>query len=160
MAKALHLIHGAAFSRPARLELLISSRHEDDHMLDELETEIDNESRPDAQFQERETVQADTLDSMIQKRGLPWPDVIVVTVNGAEMEVLKGSRRILRNMSRGARLLVKAHARKADGEPIFEDVKSLLLQEGFRVSRTRRSPSVSQDHSWKIREGDVFARKA
>ena len=82
------------------------------------------------------------------------PDIVIITVNGAELDVLSGMPASLRAVRR---LYVKAHARHKDtGEPLNKEVAALLEAAGFETHVTLPSRSVAQE-VWGQREGDVYA---
>lgn len=157
--KSLVLVNKAAFSRKASLEIALSSRYDGDHMIAGLDTVMDNLDRADADFRKTETVEADTLDNILGDLGTAAPGLLIVTVNGAEHEVLRGAQGTLACMPTASRVFAKAHARRSDGGTLVEEVATLLDDSGFQSMRTRRSRSVSEDPGWRYREGDVFAFK-
>jgi len=102
----------------------------------------------------KEAIDVDTIDNIAKELGVNSIDYISITVNGAELNVLKGMEKILDNTQR---LFVKAHARNQENnKPINQEVASFLEQRGFKTMLTRTSPSVVP-HQWGRREGDVFA---
>ncbi len=157
--QALLVVNKAAFSRPGKVEIALSSVYDGDHMITGLDTVMDNLDRVGASFSRIETVQADTLDNILLELDRPDPDLIIVTVNGAEHEVLRGAKNTLARMRGGARVFAKAHARRGAGTTLAGEITALLGQAGFHTVRTRRTRSVSQDPEWPFREGDVFAYK-
>jgi len=151
------LINKAANSSTGAVTMQLSSTHPGDSVIAELETRMDNSDRVGADFSASQVVPGDTLDNILASVGVGSPDVILITVNGAEYRVLQGATRVLGTMGMDARIFAKAHARTPDGGTIRTDIVRLLDAQGFETSPTRRSRSVSTDPNWRFREGDVFA---
>jgi hypothetical protein len=127
------------------------------HKLSGLDAVVD--VPPGTEFGRTEVVQADRLDALLGERGIGQVNLLIVTVNGAEYEVLKGAQETLAAMPRHGRVFVKTHARTWSGSTIFDDVAPFLAGCGFRVQRTRRSHS--NDPRWgAFRDGDAFAHKS
>ncbi len=125
----------------------LDNRIADDNILH------DNDLVPGG-YIDNEEIDVDSIDSIAKELGVNSIDYVSITVNGAELQVLKGMEKILDHTQR---LFVKAHARNKDtNKPINQEVASFLEQRGFRTVITRTSPSVVPD-KWGRREGDVFA---
>jgi FkbM family methyltransferase len=155
-AASLVLIHGAAFNERRLIQMRLTDENDARHKLEGLEAEVD--VPPGTEFERTETVEADTLDAMLAEHGIERANLMIVTVNGAEREVLQGAERALARMPRHSRIFVKTHARTSTDGTIFDDVAAFLAERGFRVVRTRRS--TSRDLRWAFRAGDAFAHKA
>ena len=77
-------------------------------------------------------VQADTLDNIVSELGVDKVDFIKIDVEGAELEVLEGAERVLKNAKRVA--VAAYHAR---GEKqTWPEVKRVLEQKGFKTEIT------------------------
>jgi FkbM family methyltransferase len=155
-ADSLVLIHRAAYSERCQLEMRLTDGKAG-HKLSGLDAVVD--VPPGTEFDRTEVVQADRLDAALGERGIEHVNLLIVTVNGAEYEVLKGAQGTLASMPRHGRVFVKTHAQTGSGATIFDDVAPFLASRGFRVQRTRRSHS--NDPRWgAFREGDAFAHKS
>lgn len=105
-------------------------------------------------------VEAERLDTIVDSYGYA-PDYLEVMVNGAELEVLRGSWTILE--SARPRVLAKGHARdKESGEPLNEELASFLRSFGYHITISKGGrKTMFKDHpkdtDWIRREGDVFA---
>jgi FkbM family methyltransferase len=150
------IVAKGAWSAKGRLPLLLSP-HSGDHKFAVPGISHDNDYRPENTYERSIDVQVDTLDSIVRAEGLARVDFVSITVNGAEMEVLKGADEVLAR--RGLRLWVKGHPRQADGRPINEAIIALLSARGFTAHRTAGEPAVGAHPRWRVREGDVYAFK-
>lgn len=105
-------------------------------------------------------VEAERLDAIVDSFGYA-PDYLEVMVNGAELEVLRGSSAILE--SARPRVLAKGHARdRESGEPLNEELASFLRSFGYNITLSKGGrKTMFKDHptdtDWIRREGDVFA---
>jgi hypothetical protein len=93
---------------------------------------------------------------MLAERGAGHVDVLIVTVNAAEYEVLKGAEETLGRMSRHGRVFAKTDARTPAGGTILDDVTPFHFGRAFRVLRTRCSRAKADG----FHEGDAFAHKS
>ena len=155
----LDLVNKAVFSTAGSMPLMLSASHPGDHVLAGLDAEVDNFERQDAQYGETEQVECDTLDHLLSDLNVSSPDVLIVTVNGAELDVLMGSSSVLSAMPSGSRVFVKGFARKAGGETIRDDLATCIRDHGFTTTATHPSKTVSARAEWSQRDGDVFAFK-
>ena len=80
-------------------------------------------------------VQSDTLDNIISGLGIDKVDFIKIDVEGAELEVLEGAERVLKNAKKVA--AAAYHVRK--GKQTWPEVRRILEQKGFK----ERIPPVS-----------------
>ena len=83
---------GAASDRNAKAKLSLSSASE----LNELISEEDGKTRDASSFEE---VECFTLDSLIEKYGVSRVDFLKIDAEGHELQVLKGSDRLLREFA-------------------------------------------------------------
>lgn len=149
------LVDKAVGSRPGTGKFLIA-RLEDDHKLAIDGIECDNDFRSDDPYIESYDVAVDTIDNIAAGAGLERIDYLEVSVNGAELEVLKGATQTL---PRVRRLLSKAFSRYAGSERTLQDeIAELCRAAGFNVAIGRETRSVARNRSdWSVRAGDVYA---
>ena len=86
-----------------------------------------NPVEPDA----NRTVPVVRLDDLVAERGLLGPYLVKVDVQGAELQVLGGARRILENAE--VVVLETALFRFKDGAPDFADVFDFMRERGFAL---------------------------
>jgi FkbM family methyltransferase len=79
-----------------------------------------------------ERVSCRTVDSIIDARELPTPDVIKADVEGAEMLLLSGGRRFLNGQ--GARLLIETHGVDESGMEVIRSSLRFLFDAGYAVA--------------------------
>jgi FkbM family methyltransferase len=70
-----------------------------------------------------------TLDSMVSQRGFPSPDLIKITVQGAELDVLHGATKILKSVNHVIMKLQVVEYNK--GAPLRDQVILYMHQQGF-----------------------------
>jgi hypothetical protein len=75
-----------------------------------------------------------TLDTIIEHNGWELPDLIKIDVQGAEIDVLKGAKKSLKNCN--DIILEAQHTNYNDGAPKFEEVKDYLEDIGFALVST------------------------
>ena len=149
--KNVTLIPKGAWSRKGKLRFLLSP-HALDHRIEMPEVLHDNDLRP-GNYQGFTEIEVDTIDNVLRDLGIDKVDYVKITVNGAELEVLKGMEETLKQ---DLRLWVKGHAIK-DGHPINSDIVSLLENKGFiaQIIGGGIAP-ISKDF---VRAGDVYAER-
>lgn len=150
-----HLINAAAFSQSGTGEIACSP-YAGDHKIAIPDIRIDNDYRPgnDAAA----TVQVDfvRLDEALPARGVERVDYLSVTVNGAELEVLRGATGLFAG-SPAIRVYAKGHALAADGQPLNVHIIDFLRRQGFRTKLTRGELTPVPDRWTPYRAGDVYA---
>lgn len=151
------IVHRGAWSEKGTLRLVLSP-YKGDHKFPVSGIVHDNDYRPENTYDESVEVDVDTVDNIARAHGLERVDFVSITVNGAEIEVLKGCDEILGR--RPMRIYVKAHARHATGSPINETIMAMLRARGFTVMRTAGERAVGTNPEWTVREGDVYGYKA
>ena len=104
-------------------------------------------------------VQFVRLDDALGELGIDQVDYLSVTVNGAEVEVLKGASDTLRRSRPLSRVYAKGHARDEQGRPVHVAGARLVEALGFRTIITRGEPSSTEDADWRRRSGDLYAWK-
>jgi hypothetical protein len=134
--------------------MLSRSPHPEDHKIAAEGIIHDNDFRPENTYEDQVAIPVDTIDNIMAEAGLDHVDYLDVKVNGAELEVLKGSERALRSPS--IRVFAKAHARYEDGTPINRDILAFLADHGLEAIVTRGEPAVGTNPNWTVRDGDVF----
>ena len=150
------VVHRGAWSEKGTLRLVLSP-YKGDHKFPVAGIVHDNDYRPENTYEESVEVDVDTIDNIVHAHGLERVDFVSITVNGAEIEVLKGCEEILGR--RPMRIYVKAHARHATGAPISESIMAMLRARGFTVIRTVGERAVGTHPEWTVREGDVYGYK-
>jgi hypothetical protein len=100
-------------------------------------------------------VNAEPLDCLLAD--VERVDFLFVTVNGAELEVLRGAEEVIQRFR--PRMWVKAHALTEEGEPLSREVVQFLQKRGYRtlVTLPSKSPAQDLDPAWRERQGDVYA---
>ncbi|RLI88764.1 MAG: hypothetical protein DRO62_03065 [Candidatus Altiarchaeales archaeon] len=133
-------------------QILKVSPHPEDHKIEIEGIEHDNDLRPE-NYQSIQEIYVDTLDNILRELGVDKVDFIKITVNGAEIEVLKGMGETLDRVSR---LWIKGHA-KLRGQPINRIIVSMLRDKGFNAKIIGEGDApISKDF---VRTGDVYAYK-
>ena len=150
------IVNTAIFSSKGRMRLVLSP-FKGDHKIAVDGILHDNDYRPENTYEQSVEVETDTLDGIVDSLGLRRVDFVSITINGAEIEALKGAERLLER--RPLRIYVKAHARHADGTPINETIMAMLRARGFTVCRTRGEPAAGTNPQWTMRDGDVYGFK-
>jgi FkbM family methyltransferase len=154
----IQIISKAAWSSPGTLRFLLARRDED-HRIADTGNVIDNDLREEREsggYRDSITVEAATIDSMMHEADVDRIDYIEITVNGAELEVIKGMQNMLPHT---AVIFAKGHVRDQDtGEPINKKISEFLSERGFFTAITRPSHSVVKE--WGLRQGDVYAWKS
>lgn len=89
------LVPQAAWNEKTTLRLLASRRHPASNVVEDVR-EISKNVRHRRQYCEAE-VEADTLDSLIESAGGDTPRLVSVTTNGAELQIIEGMEKILRD---------------------------------------------------------------
>lgn len=156
--KNVTLIKKGAWSSPGVQVFCKSDEHAGDHKIKVDNVVMDNDFRND--YSEIR-IEVDTLDNMLEKLNLRTFDFISVTVNGAELEVLKGARNLILN-SKACRIYAKGHARYGDGktgDPINKSIREYLESLGCNALISGHEDSISGISEWRRREGDVYAWK-
>src|SRR5215213_3173760 len=86
-------------------------------------------------------VDANTLDNLLQQNGISAEDVnwVKIDVEGAELEVLKGSTNVL-SKSKDISLLIEVH-NIADGTNHYRPIRDLLGHHNFKIEFEKTYPS-------------------
>lgn len=140
-------LHAAAWHCNATLELQLAT-DASGHQVKGVEAEI-----PHAKTGESLPVQGVRLDDVAAEHGLGTVDYLEVTVNGAELNVLRGAESML---PRVTRVLAAGMMRDPDsGEPVNRVVSAYLRSQGFRTVVSRQGRSINE--AWGRIDGHVFA---
>lgn len=128
-----------------------------DHKIPLTEVTMDNDRRPENAAMAKIPVRFLRLDDELHRYGISQIDYLCVTVNGAELEVLKGAEKLLRNGPRHARIYAKGHALDSNGKPVHLQSQKFLMSLGYHTKITKGEPSSILERDWLWRAGDVFA---
>lgn len=126
-----------------------------DHKIPVENIEHDNDYRGE-NYTDSIEIQVEQLDRILSDHNI-HPNYIEIMVNGAELEVLKGASKILRDSH--PRLLVKGHARETNtGTPINRQIVELLTEYDYKTAIGAVSDeTVGNTDDWDRRAGDVYA---
>lgn len=91
------------------------------------------------------------IDDLASEHGLLNPDYVELTVNGAEMDVLRGMPKLLSGTNR---ILVAGMMRDSTGAPAHLLVDPYLQEAGFQTQVSRSGRAVNQE--WGKVDGHVF----
>lgn len=118
LSNNVEIIAKAAGSRRTKAQLYLSSISAGHHSIMELSnTSIE--------------VDMDSLDNIASELGLSHVDFIKIDAEGAELEILKGTERLLGLPN--IKLAIAAYHPLPDGSPEFPQVMSFLTAKGFKV---------------------------
>lgn len=148
-----------AWSKPGKMTLQKSDDFKGDHKLQVDDIYVDNDYR--TEFGTSVEIDVDTVDNILREHDCESFDYLSITVNGAELEVLKGAQLTLEN-SPSCRIFSKGHARVGDvkdGKPLNQLIKHFFETLGIECMVSRGEAGHSGLDHWKMREGDVFAWK-
>lgn len=151
------LIAGAAWSEPGQGKLSLSP-YSGDHKINLDDVRIDNDLRAGNQNMQVIDCTFYSIDQVMLDLKLDTLNYLSVTVNGAELEVLRGAEKTLRN-SPAARVYAKGHALTEGGQPLNQPIRQWLTSLGFSTVKTKGEPSSTIDNSWRWRAGDAYAWK-
>ena len=153
------VIHAAVCNSNGTGELSLSASHDGDHKIDLSDISMDNDLRIGNEEMEKVTVPFVRIDDALRQLDIMVFDYLSVTVNGAEIEVIKGAAETLDRTGVGARVYAKGHALNASGKAINTELAFRLQSLGFVTAITKGENSSSDDGKWLKRAGDVFAWK-
>jgi len=139
-----------AWSEPGRQTLRVHPNWSASNIILESGASHDRAMEP-GRYAGSVEIEVDRLDDILGAIGVEDCDFIKITVMGAELHVLRGMKRLLRN---GATLWVKAHS-TVDGRPANAAIVEMLEDHGFRavIVRGNRGPDGTR------RPGDVYAMR-
>lgn len=153
------IINKGGWSVSGVMMLAKSDHYDGDHKICTQGVEIDNDFR--TTYSNHVEIAVDTIDNMLDSIGVESVNYMAITVNGAELEVLKGCENLI---SKSDNLVVyaKGHARKGSaltGEPLNGDIKKYLDKQGMSSVVTYGESVSAEIEGWDRREGDVVAWK-
>jgi FkbM family methyltransferase len=125
----------AVFSKETKIKLYIANEKLDPTIYN---TILSNRAPDKEKFVE---VDANTLDNLLQQNGINAEDVnwVKIDVEGAELEVLKGSTSVL-SKSKDISLLIEVH-NIADGTNQYSPIMDLLDHHNFKIEFEKTYPS-------------------
>lgn len=87
----------------------------------------------EANIKVESVVEMDTtdFDSFAHEHGIEWVDFMKIDVEGAELDVLQGSKDYLSNGVLGVKVEVRFH--ESSHQPVFNEVDAYMRQLGFRL---------------------------
>jgi FkbM family methyltransferase len=118
-------VHAAIWNREETLKLRREAR--------QANSLVDGVVRPQSMV----SVRAISVDALLDRINTAKPDLVSVTVNGAEVEVIEGMEHTLRN-SEHLRLSVAGWYRRQDRARVCDLAAPLLQKAGYRVVLGRR----------------------
>mgnify|MGYP002632888772 CR=1 FL=1 len=146
------LVNKAASNKREALTFLVS-KILSDHRLEDDNILHDNDLR-DGGYERTEVVQADTVDNILDELDINSIDYIEITVNGAELKVLEGMKKTMKNTKR---IYTKSFAiDQLKQKVIANDILEILKTNGFIFFIGKPSKSVLNE-SWGERSGDIYA---
>lgn len=86
------VVNNAVWSEPGEVELFVDDSHPATNFSDKTGVEYDDERLSEYR---KVTVPSKTLDSIVEDAGFPQPDLVSITTNWAEQEILKGMTKML-----------------------------------------------------------------
>lgn len=111
--------------------------------------ENENESPPGCEFNESyaKIKKARTLDSIVEERGWPYPDLIKIDVQGAERDVLEGAKRCLSNCKN---LIIELQHKEYNKEaPLQQEMFDYLDSIGFELVTNIHKKECDGDYHFK-----------
>jgi FkbM family methyltransferase len=125
----------AVFSKETKIKLYVANEKLDPTIYN---TILSNRAPDKEKFVE---VDANTLDNLLQQNGINAEDVnwVKIDVEGAELEVLKGSTNVL-SKSKDISLLIEVH-NIADGTNQYSPIMDLLGHHNFKIEFEKTYPS-------------------
>lgn len=139
-----------AWTEPGRQKLYIDPRYNAGNIM--LDSGAKHDKAMGAEnYPETLEIEVDRLDNILANEGIDKCDFIKITVNGAEVQVLKGMDRILNS---NPTVWVKAHS-LINGQPANILISKMFDEKGFQTVITR--DIVTSDGL--RRSGDVYAMR-
>jgi FkbM family methyltransferase len=98
----------------------------------------------------------DTIENICQENGIDEADYMEITVNGAEVDAIRGMGTMLQ---RTKRVWVAGLTRDEDtGEPLNKEISDLLQSHGFKTKISKAMKSSGS--SWGMLDGHVYGWRA
>lgn len=153
------VVNIGAWSHKTTLTLKKSDEYDGDHRFDVSDVYVDNDLR--TSFESSVDIAVDTLDSILSELHIEKVNYLCVTVNGAELEVLRGAEKVLK-VSKDVRVFSKGHGRVGSvdsDKAINSQIMDHLQTFGYHTVLSKGEMSPTGKNSWGYRDGDVFAWK-
>ena len=154
-----YILNYAAWCDDQNGVLSVSPSFHGDHKVAVDGVLIDNDLRPENSSMTEIPCKFRRLDTVLSELNIGNIDYLSVTVNGAELEVLKGASETLKR-SPEVRIFSKAHSLSEGNVPISQPIRLFLHKIGFKSMLTRGEPTSANDVDWSWRDGDVYAWKS
>ena len=145
------MIEKAAWDKEETLKLKISIKSSD-HKIPIDNVLIDNDLDPKRKYISEVEVEAIPLDNLLNI--IKNVNFIYITVNGAELKVIRGAMNMLKKFA--PRLWVKGHA-LLNNKPLNNKIVELLDSLDYCTLITTTSKGIIE--GWEKRAGDVYAWK-
>lgn len=130
-----------------------------DHKIPLSDIKMDNDLRFGNENMDMLEVPFLTIDHVVDDFNIEDVHFISITVNGAELEVIKGALETLSKAPVKSRVHVKGHAFQADGTPLNKRICEELQNAGYSTLITKGEWSSAPGSGWERRAGDVFGWK-
>lgn len=156
--KNLKIINAAAWSETKDGFLQVSPSHIGDHKVEVPNITVDNDVRAGNEEMLQVPCKFYALDDLFDELKLTKINYLSVTVNGAELEVVKGAKSMLTRV-KDCRLYIKGHCLDQQSKPLKESIANYLSSLGFNTIFTKGELSTSISKDWVYRAGDVYAWK-
>lgn len=147
--KNIQLLRCALGKEEGEARFLVSDRPSDNRLQNE-SIIMDNDLRED--YADEIVVPVKSIDSITNELGLKKIDFVSLTINGAELDAIKG---MSQSSSIVARIYSKAHALEEESkQPINQQITQILREYGFSTNIARPTKGIVD--GWMVRAGDVF----
>lgn len=153
-----HIVNSAAWSQDEDGVLNVSAAFAGDHKIGVEGVLMDNDLRPENAEMKVIPCKFRKIDTILADLHIETLDYLSITVNGAELEVLKGATKTL-NASPRVRVYSKGHSLQNDKTPLNQPIRAFLESLCFKTMLTRGEPTPENDSDWLWRAGDVYAWK-
>lgn len=154
----LTIVHTGAWHEKGQLTFHLGSDPSDSRLdVDDTVMMADGEAEA---FAGTMTIDVDTVDNILSDLGIDEVDYIEISVNGAELDVLRGMENTLKHVRR---VFCAGYARsESDGSPKNREMQEFLQQHGYQTTISRRARptqgfNTETVESWGDLEGHVFA---
>jgi FkbM family methyltransferase len=118
------LVNKALGSHPSQQEIIL-------HCNSELNTLVENQPRTEDLKGISEIIEIETVDRFSEERSLRYIDILKMDVQGWEIEVLRGAKKMLAE-NRVRYILAEVGFRRGDSDmQYFEDLNLFLVSKGY-----------------------------
>ena len=130
--KNITLVEKALWRRKTRIPFLLG----EESWHNRLETVPSEGEESEKKWRGRYTVEADTLDNILEEHQVDDPAHICMTINGAELEALEGMEKTLK--TKKPTLLIASgksqqHRPNVDGTPLNKKIAETLKKQGYKT---------------------------